>query len=349
MAGREAAGTATGREHLDTLDSLRGFAALSVCLYHLTSEGRPEFLWETARRLFSWGWAGVDVFFVISGFIIPYTMVRDRYRLRDFGRFAGRRLLRVGPPSWILLLACVGAYFALDAVRGTGPHWSAGIGWARVLHNLAFTIPFTHYAWINLVLWTLAVEFQFYLLVGLAFPFAFRGRWPFLAATLVLCLLHYVPLPAGLIFMKHAMLFSIGGAALIHREGWLNRWAYLAVLALLGLVCWRQVGPVPAAFGCATALVISFVPLRSRLGGFLGRISYSLYLVHTLAGLGTTLLLMRLIQPASPPAKLLIIVAGLAVSIATAWLFHRALELPFVRLAKGAFGARGRAEADPPL
>jgi len=349
MAAGESSETTDGRGHVDTLDSLRGFAALSVCLAHLTGEGMPGFRWESARWLFSWGSAGVDIFFVISGFIIPYTMMRDSYRLRDYGRFVGRRLLRVGPPSWIVAAGSAAVFFAIDRLRGTGPFWSAGMSWPRLLHNLAYTIPFTHYSWINLVFWTLAVEFQFYLLVGLAFPLVFRGRGWFVAAAAILCMAHYLPLPAGLIFMRHVALFLIGGAVLIHREGWVGRPAFLLLLALLGLVAVLQVGYLAAAFGCATALAIAFIRLRSRVGGFLGRISYSLYLVHPLVGAGTALILIRIVPPATAPAKLLIVFCAVAVSLLAAWIFHRTAELYFMRLARRAFGRKGRSEAVPAL
>jgi peptidoglycan/LPS O-acetylase OafA/YrhL len=336
------------RQHLDTLDSLRGFAAIAVCLYHFTSEGMPNFRDETGHALFWWGWAGVDIFFVISGFIIPYTMVRDGYRLRDFGGFIGRRLLRVGPPSWVVAGLTLAWFFALDGWRGGVPYWSADITWPRVLHNLAYTIPFTHYGWINLVFWTLAVEFQFYLLVGLAFPWTFGGKWRFLATAVLVCAVHYLPLPTGLIFFAHAPLFLIGGAALLHREGKIGLPFYLVLLAVLGVAAALQVGGVQAAFGCATALIISFVSLRSRAGAFFGRISYSLYLVHPLVGAGTALLLMRLMPPTGSAARLLIVFAAIASSVLAAWLFNRLVEVYFIRLAKRVFGRR-RAEPDRDL
>jgi peptidoglycan/LPS O-acetylase OafA/YrhL len=338
MASVAASKTRAEPEHFDTLDSLRGFAALAVCLHHFTSEGMPLFRLEAARALFAWGWAGVDVFFVISGFIIPYTMIRDRYRLRDYGGFIGRRLVRVGPPSWVVVALTLASWFALDALRGGAPFWSADVSWPRVLHNLAYTIPFTHYAWINLVFWTLAVEIQFYLLVGLAFPWAFAGKWRFVATGLLVCALHYAPLPAGLTFFGHATLFLIGGAALLHREGQIGLPSYLVLLALLGVVAALQVGGVQAAFGCATALIISFLKVKSRAGAFFGRISYSLYLVHPLAGAAAALLLMRVLPPTSTAAKLIIILAAVAASVLAAWLFHRLVELYFMRLARRLFG-----------
>jgi peptidoglycan/LPS O-acetylase OafA/YrhL len=348
MRSGAASEIAGSREHVDTLDSLRGFAAMAVCLYHFTSEGMPRLQDGTGHALFWWGWVGVDIFFVISGFIIPYTMFRDGYRLRDYGGFIGRRLLRVGPPSWVVVGLTLAWFFALDRIRGGAPYWSADVTWPRVLHNLAYTVPFTDYSWINLVFWTLAVEFQFYLLIGLAFEKVFAGKWAFVATCVLVGIVHYLPRPAGLIFFAHAPLFLIGGAALLHREGRIGPRSYLVLLALLGLLTAAQVGFLQAAFGCLTALIISFLRVESRVGAFFGRISYSLYLVHPLVGAGAALLLMRLIPPTGGTATLPIILAAIASSVLAAWLFNRLVEVYFIRLAKRVFGRR-RAAPDRDL
>ena len=352
MAGAAVSARARAPEHLDTLDSLRGFAAMAVCLFHLTGDGMPGFVLPPARALFSWGWAGVDVFFVISGFVIPYVMMRDGYRLRDYGGFIGRRLLRVGPPSWGVVAVTAAAFVAIDALRGGGAYWSADLSWPRLLHNLAYTIPFTGYLWIDPVFWTLAVELQFYLLVGQAFPFVFAGRWRFVATAFLLCAARYLPLPAGLLFLLHEPLFLIGGAALLHREGAMSRPFYLGLLLLLVAAAAFQVGPLQAAFGGATALAISFVPIRSRTGAFFGRISYSLYLVHSFVGAAAALVLVRLVPPTGAPAKLAIILAAVAAAILAAWLYHRWVETFFVGLARRTFGRRRPFEdrdVQPPL
>src|SRR2546423_14858364 len=86
-------------QRLNILDLLRGIASLSVCWFHLTN-GNEHFLppgWLRASG--EYGWVGVNVFFVISGFIIPYSLFQSGYRLRDYGRFFLKRILALGPTS----------------------------------------------------------------------------------------------------------------------------------------------------------------------------------------------------------------------------------------------------------
>jgi peptidoglycan/LPS O-acetylase OafA/YrhL len=331
-------------QHLTTVDSLRGFAAMSVCLFHLTGEGMPKFTEPTLRALFQWGWAGVDVFFVISGFIIPLTMLRSGYRLGAYGNFLGRRLFRVGPPSWVLVGLTVATFFAIDNFRGDESYWSKGLGWWRIFHNLAYTVEFTDYLWINPVFWTLAVEFQFYVLIGLVMPFAFHSLSRFLVVALPTLLLHYAPLPDGIVFFDHVALFLIGGAALLYFEAKVSLGSYLALVGGLSVAAALQVGPTQAVFGCGTALVISFARTNSPVGAFLGRISYSLYLVHGLVGALTASVLGQLLPPLSFLPKLIIILAAVAASLAAAWLFHLMVERPSMRLAHRTFRSSVRRE-----
>lgn len=74
--------------YLSSLDLLRGLAALAVCYFHFT-HGNPEFLSKSNVLYVSgrFGFLGVDVFFVISGFVIPYAMYRGSYNLKEFGAF----------------------------------------------------------------------------------------------------------------------------------------------------------------------------------------------------------------------------------------------------------------------
>lgn len=338
------AGTAPDRggepvagEHLATIDILRGIAAMSVCLYHLTRRNLMTFNDPVASWLFAWGAAGVDIFFVISGFIIPYTMMSSSYRLADFGAFFGRRFVRLVPPSWVQIASILLLFVVVRAAYGSGPAWLGELTTSRLLHNLAYTVPFTDEAWINPVFWTLAVEFQFYILVGLAFPWVFAGKREFLATCLLLIVLRHVPFIGGLLFLKHSTLFLIGGAALLHRRKVLTNRDYALLLAGLTFATAVQPGPLQAGFGCATALIISFVPLRSALGAFFGRISYSLYLTHSLTAGLTATVLIRIIPPSGAGAKLLIIGVAVLMAILTSWMFYRIVERPFIGLAKRSF------------
>ena len=91
--------------YLSSLDLLRGLAAVAVCYFHFT-HGNPDFLSPGNFLYISgrYGFLGVDVFFVISGFVIPYAMYRGNYHLRDFGRFLTKRVVRIEPPYLISIL-----------------------------------------------------------------------------------------------------------------------------------------------------------------------------------------------------------------------------------------------------
>src|ERR1700750_1066981 len=78
------------RSRIHVLDTLRGVASLAVCWFHLTSfkyntpDGTAYPLLKGTGR---YGWLGVEVFFVISGFVLPYSLHRAGYRLRDYPIF----------------------------------------------------------------------------------------------------------------------------------------------------------------------------------------------------------------------------------------------------------------------
>src|SRR5260370_24791289 len=82
-------------EQIFTVEALRGIAALSVTWFHMTN----TYSLDWVRYSGFYGWLGVEMFFVISGFIIPYSLHRSHYKLAYFPRFLLRRLLRLAPPS----------------------------------------------------------------------------------------------------------------------------------------------------------------------------------------------------------------------------------------------------------
>ena len=109
------------RDRIHVLDSLRGVASLAVCWMHLTSfkYNTPDGPFYSSLRLTgSYGWLGVEVFFVISGFVIPYSLDRAGYRLRDYPRFVAKRLVRLDPPYLAAVAAIVAYAFAYAFFRG---------------------------------------------------------------------------------------------------------------------------------------------------------------------------------------------------------------------------------------
>jgi peptidoglycan/LPS O-acetylase OafA/YrhL len=194
-----------------SIDALRGIAALGVVLYHAVHQAGgavPDNLFRYPVRLIqflaSFGYIGVFLFFVISGFCIHLQWAKARANGKDhqikFGAFWKRRLRRLYPPYLISLLI----FLVLTAV-------TAGIDITHffvydvvmhllMLHNLD---PQTCYS-INGVFWTLAIEEQLYLAYFLLLFLRMRWGW---APTLIVCVLarlgwfgfsHFVWLKSGI-------------------------------------------------------------------------------------------------------------------------------------------------------
>jgi len=107
--------------HIPVLDSLRGLAAISVCIYHFVV-GPINFVKdENVLNVFSYGKYGVQLFFVISGFIIPWSLHNKKYEIRNFFKFLFKRLARLEPPYLfsvllVLLLFLMRHYFLNENV-----------------------------------------------------------------------------------------------------------------------------------------------------------------------------------------------------------------------------------------
>ena len=151
------------RGHVPALDGVRGIAILAVFLFHCSL--RLQGFWGAFGR---WGWMGVDLFFVLSGFLITGILLdtRDAAPGSYYGSFYGRRVLRIGPAFVVVMAALVLApaltgQSAADHLRLVSHevwYWTflanvliATHGWRGVIPQ---TSPF----------WSLAVEEQFYLI-----------------------------------------------------------------------------------------------------------------------------------------------------------------------------------------
>ncbi len=335
------------RQHFTTIDALRGFAALSVCLFHLGGAGVPKLASPLTQRLTSWGWTGVEVFFVISGFVIPYVLLRADYHWRDAGNFLARRFIRIWPPSAVLIALTVAQYALINRMGMGDPAGWTSIAPARVAANLAYTVPFTHQSWLNGILWTLSVEFQYYLLLALIFPLFTANRlWlvAFGALSLVSALL---PFAGSAQFFHYAIYFAMGGLVLLFREGKISRLPMLGLHAAMTAVAIAELGLLPSMFAAATALIIAFVPLRNPVLVFLGTISYSLYLTHILIASTSEFVIVRLFDPATPVERILAQLTCLAAAVFGAWLFYLLVERHFVAWSQRLASRRERRAVHP--
>ena len=172
----------TPPSYFETVDVLRGFAAVSVVVYHVIE----LFHWKTFPSTgpllwFRAGWMGVDLFFVISGFVIglsAFSEIDKRGPWHFQGTFFARRVTRIVPLHYLTMLAFV--VFISPELLFTN-FWTNLSSHLLFVHNLNLNL---HGA-INGSNWSLATEMQFYVLMLLVAPWIRVGRWWAIATVFI--------------------------------------------------------------------------------------------------------------------------------------------------------------------
>ena len=309
------------------LDPLRGLAAFAVAWFHFT-HGNTQFLnagWLKATGEF--GWTGVQAFFVISGFILPYSMYRGGYRGRVHWKvFILKRLIRLDPPYLVSIALIFGLQYLSVHMSGyRGAPWDVTV--PQVLLHLGYLNAFAGYPWLNPVYWTLAIEFQFYLLIAVVLPAVISSRRSVQYGILAIAIVAGLLVTDQAFVLRHLCVFAIGATAFQFRIGTMGRRQFVGSLAILGTATALIHGVAPALVATATALTITYYRWAApRALVFLGAISYSLYLMHVPVG-------GRVINFASRhPDSVFWRVAGLTLavffSIVAAYVLYRFVELP---------------------
>lgn len=283
--------------------------------------------------IFGFGYLGVAVFFVLSGYVIAMS-VADRPITAGFvGRFALRRSIRLDPPYWASLIAAIG--LALVAQR---------IGFDKqlpprdsVIAHLFYAQTILGYEQIMAVYWTLCLEIQFYLFfVLLLWILGQRLNAVSLTVVGVLFLLSLIELagvdltPRG-VFLPYWFCFTLG---------MLTHWTVVRRLRPLYLFVAIAIAAAFAfskhgdwcVMAAVTALAIYSSQGRTWLSGsvvqWLGRMSYSLYLFHGIVGWVAMSLALR-VMPKIPA-----MLCGILVSLVVSWVAYLVIEQSSVRLSR---------------
>jgi peptidoglycan/LPS O-acetylase OafA/YrhL len=190
--------------HVPSLDGVRGLAILLVLLYHSVLYGgmRPEVLLDRAvYRVASGGWLGVDLFFVLSGFLITGILLDSRRSPTYFRTFYSRRVLRIFPLYFVFLAVFL---WILPLLREMGPKFEVlrqNQVWCwTYLTNVRIAMEGWAPFWVLGHFWSLAVEEQFYLVWPFV-VFAFRPR--VLVRICLVCLVIPLILRIGLALQDH--------------------------------------------------------------------------------------------------------------------------------------------------
>jgi peptidoglycan/LPS O-acetylase OafA/YrhL len=320
---------ASSPDRIATVDGLRGLASFSVAWFHFT-HGNPRFLPSgLLKSTGEYGWLGVSMFFVISGFVIPYALNKAQYGVNQYGRFLAKRIIRLDPPyiaDICLILALAYLVPLAPMFQGGPPTYTI----TQLLGHLGYLNSLIGKPWVNPVFWSLGIEFQYYLLVGLIFPLLVASnrvlRLALLATLLVPGLFITQP---SLIFVA-LPLFVAGILTFQKKIGLLSTQLFAAGLVVAFSVTWFESGIGSAIVMFVTALAITCLKLHSRLLTWLGTISYSLYLVHV--PIGGRLINLGTRYARGLYSEIIVLVLAVSASVLGAYLLYLAVELPSQRL-----------------
>ncbi len=354
---------AAGRGRLAYLDGMRGLAALYVAFTHIgVALGIPA-RWMTYVRLLPPPSFAVAVFIVLSGFclMLPVVQSGDGRIPGGTAAFFKRRARRILPPYYAAMaVACLfaGIQVIFGGVQGGAKLWwsenlSPGslLSHALLFHNLS---PAWHLT-INPAFWSIATEFQIYLL----FPYLLLPLWrragalPVIALGLALGAAPHFLLPAGRNLdtarFWYVGLFAMGmaGAAtafsgeermrlIRERAPW--GWLFLALAGVAAWLDWRGVSPaLDAVVGEAAVCLIlhcargsrslARAALQWRPVAAMGTFSYSLYLLHWPAWWILSPILKDLGLSAAA-ATTATVVVGLPFAIGLSYFFYQSVERP---------------------
>ncbi len=350
---------------LSGLDHLRGLAIVLVLVYHMYQSffrGYAQFderglLQFPESHPFWTHWmnelhVGVNLFFVISGFLMHHIYGHRQIRLRESLQFLEKRLLRIAPPYWVALIISVcGGLLLAQPFDFTGTWWHF-----LLIHNLSDYYSYS----LQAVFWSIAVEIQFYLLFAvllLVKPVQNRLFWPLvflLSLVLSICLrasllqqyqdlevIRWKALDNTLIRFPE---FLIGVLA-SRFSGKLKSRKYLPSILVLCVIPaffghkWFIVnyfsGDLLYSLGFAGLLLLfAWREMKNNWLSFTGSISYTMYLYHFLIYSVWDTALCRIfeLERVASWSRLPIFVSGILVVYLASFFLYKIIEKPSLNL-----------------
>jgi peptidoglycan/LPS O-acetylase OafA/YrhL len=310
---------------IDIVNALRAFAALFVAWGHFAG-GQGRWLDWTGR----YGYTGVYVFFVISGFVIPYSLYRGGYTLRNLGRFLLKRGIRLYPPYLVSIPISILAANVL--LRPLAPGSIVHFSVKQMVYHFFFLNDLLHAPWVNVAYWTLAIEWQWYVLAGLLLPLLASRHALARFCPVALAMVAYFLCTSDRIVAHTLPIFLIGVFVFQYKIGLIGRGR---LLALMTLMLWAMRGPtgwLVAGISVTTGALIAFASFRNRIADFLGDVSYSVYLLHLPIGV-TMIGWLSYVLPNSGLYLGVLDLLGMAGSAGAAAMLYRWVERPAQEMA----------------
>ena len=314
------------KEHFHSINILRGLAALAVCLFHFTDGFLQPENW--LRVVNHYGYLGVDAFFVISGFVIPYSFSVKNYHIKQYWSFFKKRFVRIEPAYWasmfLMIFKDIISSFLTDYRYFKFPPYDP----LSIALHFIHANDFFGKKWIIFPYWTLAIDWQFYLFIGVIFFIIKRPEWWVRYSVYIFFIgikwWFSEDLKPWLFY--HAMSFLPGIVLFHHKKGFIGKIEMYAIWLVILYYVQYKLGWNHCLAIAASCLIIEFITGDWKITNFMGKISYSMYLTHIFSGWWFCVVMILTVQ--QEWMKDFVVLGGVLVSIAFAKLFYDKIESP---------------------
>ncbi|MCK2147769.1 acyltransferase family protein [Marinobacter alexandrii] len=339
-------------------DGLRGIAALWVVLFHIWGAiQRRDTSWvpSLVQTFLDAGFLGVDIFFVLSGFVITYSLAGKPIGDYFVPKFILRRSIRIDPPYWATIVMAIVFIVAKNIFF---PEYQETLpSFESVIAHIFYLQDLLNYPAISSVFWTLCLEFQFYIIFSIMVWLIYRKlpvsahRVPFFVTGFSFIVMVVSPyfrytegsMPVSGTIFPYLYEFLLGILACYYLIGRL-RGADLSLLMLtVFLVTVSLKTTLHAIIPAITVVALigsskgwrCFQFLVSDSCQFLGRISYSLYLTHAIIGWASASILIRFLDGRGGfLGTAAVFFLSVMVSLIFAYIFYHIVEKRFITLSK---------------
>lgn len=259
------------------IESLRALAALIVLLFHFISfsdANGPMIGNELIRKYSEFGAQGVELFYIISGFVIYYSLTGTSFGIQNYPKYLLKRFARIFPP----FLGTIGLICIAPSFFG----WPFPYSAKELLENATLTVDlFKDTQWMNPIFVTLKVEFLFYLVIGLLVIPLHKTIWSYALIAFSALISTYYFHSIDLVHNIPFFLMGIACSEIYRSRNLVLNYVLIAACLIFLYLVFPMEDVVISVIGVVFLL---WVKIKSIWLEAIGKFSYSLYLTHGFSG-----------------------------------------------------------------
>ena len=256
------------------------------------------------------------------------SMLKVNYHFKLLPKFILKRFTRIEPPYIGVVFLGV-LYLVARNYVPSAAQIDLTPSFRDVMLHLGYLVPFVEDAkWVNPVFWTLSVEFQYYLFLAITFPLVLSkvSYLRFLFYFLVL-VIPFLGLGGQSFYSNWSAYFGLGIFYVLYITKRIDILEFMLITVLASIAVYFVQGLLDLCIGlCTLGVVHFFRSFTTKIGEFFGKISYSVYLLHSIVGAAFINYMSHIYRV--PYQKALVIIGGLVVTILMSYIYWKIIERP---------------------